>query len=160
MTKTSPPPAHHRDVISAPTLSQPLPNLKIFEIIKIQSQKYRYKHRKNCECCPLSQLIVRLQRLSWIQVLNCQYYNQFRKVDLGRSFLVRSCLLVTLIKCPKGHKCVGSLCRLVKTLIVSSVRQTDQGTRSPIELFWRAKNNHKIMNKFQRSENTVFSLWW
>ena len=37
-------------------------------------------------------------------------------------FLVRSCLLVTLIKCPKGHKCVGSLCRLVKTLIVSSVR--------------------------------------
>ena len=27
-----------------------------------------------------------------------------------------------MIKCPKGH--VGSLCRLVKTLIVSSVRQT------------------------------------
>ena len=38
--------------------------------------------------------------------------------------MVRSCLLVTLIKCPKGHKCVGLLCRLVKTLIVSSVRQT------------------------------------
>ena len=58
--------------------------------------------------------------------------------------MVRSCLLVTLIKCPKGHKCVGSLCRLVKTLIVSSVRPTGQaskqGTRSPIELFWTAKN--------------------
>ena len=45
---------------------------------------------------------------------------------VGRSFLVRSCLLVTLIKCPKGHKCVGSLCRLVKTLIISSVTQTDK----------------------------------
>ena len=30
------------------------------------------KHRKNWECCPVSQLIVRYQRLSWIQVLNCQ----------------------------------------------------------------------------------------
>ena len=57
-------------------------------------------------------------------------------MQVGRSFLVRSCLLVTLIKCPKGHKCVGSLCRLVKTLIVSLVRQT----RCPIELFWTAKN--------------------
>ena len=31
-----------------------------------------YKHRKNCECCPVSFLIFRSQRLSWIQVLNCQ----------------------------------------------------------------------------------------
>ena len=53
-------------------------------------------------------------------------------MQVGRSFLVRSCLLVTLIKCPKGHKCVGSLCRLVKTLIVSSVRPRDQGTRCSV----------------------------
>ena len=33
------------------------------------------KHRKNCECCPVSLLIVRQQRLSWIQVLNCQNCN-------------------------------------------------------------------------------------
>ena len=33
------------------------------------------KNRKNCECCPVSQLIVRKQRLSWIQVLNCLYCN-------------------------------------------------------------------------------------
>ena len=32
---------------------------------------------------------------------------------------------------------------VVKTLIVSLVRQTDQGTRSPIELFWAAKNKGK-----------------
>ena len=35
-----------------------------------------YKHRKNCECCPVSLLIVRKQRLSEIQVLNCQNSNQ------------------------------------------------------------------------------------
>ena len=31
------------------------------------------KHCKNCECCPVPQLTVRLQRLSWIQVLNYQW---------------------------------------------------------------------------------------
>ena len=30
------------------------------------------KHCKNCECCPVSRLIVRSQRLSWIQVLLSQ----------------------------------------------------------------------------------------
>ena len=37
------------------------------------------KHRKNCECCPVSQLIDRYQRLSRIQVLNCQNCNQCLK---------------------------------------------------------------------------------
>ena len=31
-----------------------------------------FKHRKNCKCCPVSLLIVRKQRLPWIQVFNCQ----------------------------------------------------------------------------------------
>ena len=53
--------------------------------------------------------------------------------------MVRQCLLITLIKCLKGHKSLGSLCSVVKTLIVSGNRQTDQGTRCPIELFWTAK---------------------
>ena len=35
------------------------------------------KHRKNCECCPVSLLIVRSQWLSWIQVLNCLKCKQF-----------------------------------------------------------------------------------
>ena len=43
------------------------------------------KTRKNCECCPVSLLIVRQQRLSNIQVLNCQTCNQ----------------------CPKCHKSPG-----------------------------------------------------
>ena len=55
--------------------------------------------------------------------------------------LVRSCFLITLIKCLKGHKSLGSLCSVAKTLIVSGVRQTDQGARSPIELLWTAKND-------------------
>ena len=38
--------------------------------------------------------------------------------------LVRSCFLITLIKCLKGHKSPGSLCSVVKTLIVSGVRGT------------------------------------
>ena len=37
------------------------------------------KHRKNCECCPVSLLIVRSQRLSCIQVLNCQNFDQCLK---------------------------------------------------------------------------------
>ena len=40
----------------------------------------------------------------------------------------------------QGHKSLGSLCSVVKTLIVSGNRATNQGTRSPIELFWTAKN--------------------
>ena len=66
-------------------------------------------------------------------------------LSLSLSFLVRSCLLITLIKCLKGHKSLGSLCSVVKTLIVVVTDQpmdqgTNQGTRSPIELFWTAKN--------------------
>ena len=46
---------------------------------------------------------------------------------------------ICLIKCLKGHKSLGSLCSVVKTLIVSLVRASKQGTRSPIELLWTAK---------------------
>ena len=85
------------------------------------------KHRKNCECCPVSPLIVRQQRLSWIQVLNCRNRNQCLKchksvwlslsfplslslsMSLSLSFFVRPCPLITLIKCLKGHKSLGSL---------------------------------------------------
>ena len=36
-------------------------------------------HCKNCECCPVSLLIVSSPRLSWIQVFNCQKCNQCLK---------------------------------------------------------------------------------
>ena len=67
------------------------------------------------------------------------FQNSYRVI-----FWVRSCLLITLIKCLKGHKSLGSLGSVVKGLIVSWVGPTkvptNQGTRSPIELFWTAKN--------------------
>ena len=47
---------------------------------------------------------------------------------VGRFFGVRSCLLITLIKSLKGHKSLGSLCSVVKGLIVSGVRRTDRRT--------------------------------
>ena len=54
-------------------------------------------------------------------------------LSLSLCFLVRSCLLITLIKCLKGHKSLGSLCSVVKTLIVSGARRTKGQTRWPIE---------------------------
>ena len=54
--------------------------------------------------------------------------------------LVRSCFLITLIKCLKGHKSLGSLCNVVKALIVSANGPTDQARdKSPIGLFWTDK---------------------
>ena len=45
------------------------------------------------------------------------------------SQMSQTCLLITLIKCLKGHKSLGSLDSVVKGLIVSLVRPTDQGTK-------------------------------
>ena len=98
------------------------------QIIWLKVVNWCWKHRKNCKCCPVSQLIVRSQRLSWIQVLNCQNCSQCLKchkslglllggvlkmsLSLSLSFsisLVMSCLLITLNKCLKGHKSLGLL---------------------------------------------------
>ena len=51
---------------------------------------------------------------------------------------------ICLIKCLKGHKSLGSLCSVVKTLIVSGNRATKRGTMSPIELFWTANKTTKM----------------
>ena len=63
--------------------------------------------------------------------------------------MVRSCLLITLVKCLKGHKSPGSLCSVVKPLIVSGARATKGQTMSPIELFWTAK---KQSMKYKREK--------
>ena len=52
----------------------------------------------------------------------------------------QSCVLITQIKCLKSHKSLESLCSVVKTLIDSGAGPRDQGTMSPIELFWTANN--------------------
>ena len=55
------------------------------------------KHRKNCECCPVSQLIVRYQRLSWIQVLNCQNCNQCLKCHKSPGLSFQNCQKIVSI---------------------------------------------------------------
>ena len=59
----------------------------------------------NCECCPVSRFIVRSQRLSWIQVLNCQHCNQCQghkslgvSLSLSLSKIERIVKTVTKIK--------------------------------------------------------------
>ena len=69
------------------------------------------------------------------------FQNSYRVI-----FWVRSCLLITLIKCLKGHKSLGSLGSVVKGSIVSLVGPRYQGTRSPIELFWTAKKIRSILS--------------
>ena len=72
------------------------------------------------------------------------------------SQMSQTCLLITLIKCLKGHKSLGSLGSVVKgqkclgllfnvknqKWLTESVSQSV--TRSPIELFWTAKNSELI----------------
>ena len=72
------------------------------------------------------------------------------------SQMSQTCLLITLIKCLKGHKSLGSLGSVVKGLIVSLVGRTnqprDQGTRSPIELFWTAKKKKNSQCKNEKKK--------
>ena len=53
---------------------------------------FKQKHRKNCECCQVSRLIVWYQRLSWIQVLNCQNCNQCLKCQKSPGLSFQNCL--------------------------------------------------------------------
>ena len=74
------------------TLEQTLVNTDPFRGNQCNDEKCEpNKHCKNCECCPVSLLIVRRQRLLWIQGLNFQNYNQ----------------------CPKCHKSLG-IVKIVK----------------------------------------------
>ena len=58
---------------------------------------------------------------------------------VGRYFSVRSWLLITLIKCLKGHKSLGSHCSVVKTLIVSGAGPS-KGPRGKVT-YWTAKKD-------------------
>ena len=61
--------------------------------------KCERKHCKNCECCPVSLLIVRSQWLSWIQVLNCLKCQRFHTSSEAMSCIcpgLCSCLYVCL----------------------------------------------------------------
>ena len=77
---------------------------------------------KNCRQKLLSKIVVKncCQKLLLRNVIkNCQNCKKIVKM------LVSSCFLITVIKCLKGHRSLGSLCSVVK-----------QGTMSPIKLLW------------------------
>ena len=112
---------------------------KIFKKIKkINNKKSKLskfvKIVQNCQSC---QKLWKLSKLSKI----VKVVKIFKKKIKIVKMLVRPCFLITLIKCPKGHKSLGSLCSVVNSLIVSLVGPTNQGTRSPIELLWTAKKD-------------------
>ena len=72
-------------------------------------------------------------------------------------FLVRSCLLITLIKCLKGHKSLGSLCCCVFQKVSQSV--SESVTRSPIELSAGQLKRYAIFRFSQfTTESKVFYI--
>ena len=81
-------------------------------------------------------------------VNNCQNCQKNSQNSYRVIFWVRSCLLFTLMKCLKGHKSLGSLGSVLcmSKVKVPSVSEwlsdwvSQWVTRSPIELFWTAKN--------------------
>ena len=95
---------------------------------------FDFKHRKNCECCPVSLLIVRQKdcykiRFSIVRIVisvsnvtslwDCLCHCLCNCLCLCIChchciFLVRSCPLITLIKCLKGHKSPGLSFQLSK----------------------------------------------
>ena len=95
------------------------------------------KSVKNCQNCWKSSKLSEIVKI----IENCQKISKFSIFFLKKrsKLSIRSCLLISLIECLKGHKSLGSLCSVVKTLIVSGNRPSKGQTRSPIELFWTAK---------------------
>ena len=64
----------------------------------------------------------------WLELLWQEYLSTFQMLChvMVIVAIIIIMLMVTLIKCLKGHKSLGSLCSVVKTLIVSGVRASKQ----------------------------------
>ena len=78
------------------------------ELLK-EKNIWKKDHRKNCQCWSVSLLIVRCQRLSWIQFLDCQNCNQCLKClksqDCLRYCLCCSCCLFVVKIVELGNNC-------------------------------------------------------
>ena len=96
--------------------------VKIFKIVKII---------KNCR--KMSKIFKIVKKFQ-----NCQKFSKLSKIV---KMLVRSCFLITVIKCLKGHWSLGSLFNVKKQKVAQSLSHSvrEWVTRSPIELFWTAK---------------------
>ena len=77
----------------------------------------------------------------------CPLPHPIHNAEVGRYSWVRSCLLITLIKCLKGLNSLGSLFSVVEDLIVSGNGQKDQGTDRHAVLLsclWTAKKQDTV----------------
>ena len=98
---------------------------------------------KNCQkLSKLSKIVkvVKIVENCWKLSKNVKTCQNFQK---NFKMLDRSCFLITLIKCLKGHKSLGSLCNVTKVKVTQWL--TDAVTRSPIELLWTAKKWLKLV---------------
>ena len=74
-------------------------------------------------------------------------------------FLVMSCLLITLSKCLKGHKSLGSLCN-VKSKSILSEWLSHWVTRSPRHLFWTANKKETHLSHISLSSQLHHCPVW
>ena len=109
----------------------------------------------NCECCLLSGVTLShdcFNRCHCVIGVRCHC-----PMSLSLSQISQRCHLISLIRCLKGRKSLGSLCSVVKTN-----GQTNKGTMCCIELFWTVYHFVKIGKIYSekiwpRSQNNIFS---
>ena len=86
-------------------------------------------------------------------------------LSLSLSFLVRSCLLITLIKFLKGHKSLGSLCCCVFQKVPQSVSEWVSDKVTYWAVGWTAKKIHIVFQLVQYKicgivAIEVMGVWW
>ena len=82
-------------------------------------------------------------------------------MKVGKDFLVRSCLLITLIKCLKGYKFLGSLCSIVKNLIVRGAQGTSLISRQEVSNILLPKTSVcPVVEKVKYDKIEAFTFKW
>ena len=116
-----------------------------------------------CKCHCICIFVGQVRSCFVITLRKMSKRSQLSKIALWRCslnvfLLVRSCILITLIRCLKCYNSTGLLCSVLKCLIVSGrcARRTKEGT-DIVELFrdsvWRAKNIKETTISFYISLN-------
>ena len=75
-------------------------------------------------------------------------------------FLVRACLLITLIKCLKGHKSLGLLFEHALKMSFSSSLSLSLYLYFSLSFFGQVMSPHHSDQMSQRSQVSRIALWW
>ena len=100
------------------------------------------KHRKNCECCPGHSLTISQPSKS----LSLQSLCLLVSTNVYQCLLVSTSVYKCLLVSTSVHQCPLVSASVYQRLLVSEIKTslthliTESVTRSPIELFWTAKN--------------------